>query len=333
MKTLANKNLLITLINIILILLIIKICKITGFCLTIINLISPLFFGYCIAWLIRPIVLKLKKYKIKPLISTIIIYILVIGVLIILLLTLIPQIINQSKNLINVLNSYISTKPFLIKLKSILLSSKTITNILSNMNSPLKHTISCLSTTIYSIIISFFFSINIIKISPKLINYIPKNIINKISKNLRIYIRGTFIDMLILFVVSSLFFLIIKLPAALILACFVAITNIIPYIGPYIGGLPAVLVGLSITPGLGIKTLIIIVILQILESTFLQPYIMSKSLKLNPILIIIGLIIFSHFFGIIGMIISTPLVSIIKVVYDYYKKNKPTINWFKVLDK
>ena len=138
--------------------------------------------------------------------------------------------------------------------------------------------------------------------------------------------------MLILFIFASISFFIIKLPGFIILAFLIAITNIIPYIGPYIGGIPAVLIGLSLSTKLGIITLIIIVILQIVENSFIQPFIMSKSLKLNPILIIIGLIIFSHFFGIVGMIISTPVVSIIKILYDYYKKNKP--DWFiKVLDK
>ena len=138
--------------------------------------------------------------------------------------------------------------------------------------------------------------------------------------------------MLILFIFTSICFIFIKLPGSLLFALLISLTNVIPYLGPYIGGIPAVIVGLSISFKLGIITLIIIVILQILESVLLQPYIMSKSLKLNPILIIIGLIIFSHFLGIIGMIISTPLVSIIKIFYDYYKKNKP--KWFiKVLDK
>ena len=333
MKTLANKKTLITLINIILILLIIKICKITGFCLTILNLISPLFFGYVFAWIIRPIIISLKKYNIKPLISTLIIYIFLIGTLALLLLTLIPKIINETKNILPGINMFIKSHPLLIKIKDIMLSSKILTNLIGNMNEPIKNIFSFVSTILYSLIISFFISANNIKISHKFVKYIPQKIINKISKSLRIYLRGTLLDMSILFVLTSILFLIIKLPAALIFAIFIAITNIIPYIGPYIGGIPAVLVGLSISIKLGIITLIIIVVLQILESSILQPYIMSKSLKLNPILIIIGLIIFSHFFGIIGMIISTPLVSIIKIIYDYYKKNKPTISWFKVLDK
>ena len=48
---------------------------------------------------------------------------------------------------------------------------------------------------------------------------------------------------------------------------------------------------------------------------------MSKGLKINPIIILIGLIVFGYFFGIIGMLISTPLISVIKSVYEYYEPN------------
>ena len=332
MKKLADKNISIILINIILILAIIKICKITGFCFTIISLISPLFFGYCISWIIRPLIEKLKKYNIKPLISSILIYLVIISLLVILLATLIPKIIEETTNLLPNLNKFINNNKYLIKIKTFLIDSNLPNNLLGSLNSSFKNVFSTASTILYSFIISFFLSANNLKINHRIFKKVPQKLINKISRNLRIYVKGTFLDMLILFMLASISFFIIKLPGFLILAFLIALTNVIPNIGPYIGGIPAVLIGLSLSTKLGIITLIIVIVLQIVETSFIQPFIMSKSLKLNPILIIIGLIIFSHFFGIVGMIISTPVVSIIKILYDYYKKNKP--DWFiKVLDK
>lgn len=332
MKKLRDKNILITLLNVLLILYIIKICKITGFCFTILNLICPLFFGYCFAWIIRPIIEKLKKYNINSTISTLIIYILISGIITILIVILIPKILHEAKNLMPVLNNYINKHNFLIKTKKFIITNNIFAKMFSNINNSFKNVFSIFSTFFYSIIISFLISANNIKISNKFFKHIPKKIINKVSKNLRIYVKGTFLDMLILFVLSSICFLILKLPGAFVLSLLISITNIIPYIGPYIGGIPAVIIALSISFKTGAITLIVIVILQIIESSIFQPLIMSKSLKINPLLIVIGVIIFSHFFGIIGMIISTPIVSIIKIVYDYYKKNKP--KWFiKVLDK
>lgn len=110
---------------------------------------------------------------------------------------------------------------------------------------------------------------------------------------------------------SLITFSITGMPYALLFAIFASITNVIPFIGPYIGGVPAVLVSLSVSMKLGIVVLIEVIILQFIESSFIHPYIMSKGLKINPIIILIGLIVFGYFFGIIGMLISTPLISVI----------------------
>lgn len=332
MKKLADKKILIILVNILLIIAIIKICKVTGFCLTIINLISPLFFGYVISWILRPIIEKLKRYNISPLISTIFIYVIILGLLVVLVLTLVPRMVLELKNLLPQLNDFINGNKYLVRGKDFILNGNMGSKVIGNLNESFKNIFSTISTIIYSFIISFFLSANNLKLNHKIFKNVSAKLLNKISRNLRIYVKGTFLDMLVLFVLASIAFFIVGLPGFLIFAFFIALTNVIPYIGPYIGGVPAVLVGLSISSKMGLIILLIIVLLQIVEGSFIQPLIMSKSLKLSPILIIIGLIIFSHFFGIVGMIISTPLVSVIKILYDYYKKNKP--DWFiKVLGK
>lgn len=332
MKKLESKKILIVLLNILLIFIIIKMCKIMGFCLTIIDLISPLFFGYVIAWIIRPVIEFLKRKHINTVISSVIIYTLIIGILVTIGITLIPRIINDIKELLPSIENYLNKNPYLNKVKSLSFSKEVSTNILGKVNSSFRNIFNTASTIVYSFIISFFLSVHQIKIDNKYFKMIPNKVLNKINKNLRIYVRGTFLDMLILFILASIAFGFSHLPSFFVFAFLVALTNVIPYIGPYIGGFPAILVGFSVSSKLGFITLIIVVGLQIIEGSFIQPFIMSKSLKLNPILIIIGLIIFGHFFGIVGMLIATPTVSIIKILYDYYKKNKP--EWFiKVLDK
>ena len=103
----------------------------------------------------------------------------------------------------------------------------------------------------------------------------------------------------------------------MVFGLFCAITNVIPYIGPYIGGAPAVLVGFSMSPMTGICALIAVVIAQLLESYFLQPLVMGKTMKLHPVTIMIGLLVFGHFFGILGMIFATPTISILKTIFTF----------------
>ena len=135
-----------------------------------------------------------------------------------------------------------------------------------------------------------------------------------------------------MFTILSIIFSIIGLSSPILFALFCAITNIIPYIGPYIGGVPAILIGLTKSFRLGIVVTVVIMVVQSLENNIVQPLIVSKNVDLNPIYILIGVIIFSHFFGILGMIISTPFILILRSIINYYKKNKP--NWLiLILDK
>ena len=86
----------------------------------------------------------------------------------------------------------------------------------------------------------------------------------------------------LIFVVSSLGLWIVGLKAPLLFGLFCGLTNVIPYAGPYIGGAPAVIVGFSQSPTIGILTLVVIAVIQFLEGNFLQPVIMAKSTKLHP---------------------------------------------------
>ena len=91
------------------------------------------------------------------------------------------------------------------------------------------------------------------------------------------------------------------------------------------------LVGLSQSPLTGVLVLIFIVVIQGLESTFLHPIVIGKKMDLHPVTIVISLLIFGYFFGIIGMIVATPIVAVLKIIYIYldakydffgYTKNK-----------
>jgi len=144
--------------------------------------------------------------------------------------------------------------------------------------------------------------------------------LDNINVSLRSYVRGAVVDCGLIFVLSSvgLWACGLKVPALFGLFC--ALTNIIPYAGPYIGGAPAVIVGFTQNPMIGILSLIVIVVIQFLEGNFLQPLIMAKTTKLHPVTIMLGLLIFGYFFGIIGMLVSTPVIATLKTIFKFYNE-------------
>jgi predicted PurR-regulated permease PerM len=174
------------------------------------------------------------------------------------------------------------------------------------------------------LVIGLYMSMEYDKIINFLMRIIPKKykcevvgILDKISVEVRKCITGMLLVSFTVFLLDTIAFLILKLNSPILLGVLCGITDLIPYIGPYIGGGIAILVALSEGKGVIIATLIFIVIIQLIENYVLQPIIMSKSVKISPLLIIIGLLVFGNLFGIVGMLLSTPLVCIIRVIYLY----------------
>jgi len=322
-----NLNILIILLIFLVSIYIIRVLKLTGICFIILSILSPLFFGYILSWIIKPIVDKIKFNRV---ITTIIIYLLFIGLVVLILFNLIPLIIEEIKKIIPVIKYYIIHNEILYNIYESLNIKEILSSSLKNMNHRINNIFSIVMNIIYSLIFGFYFLIR--KDNVSYFKFIPNKLKINISKDLRLYIRSILLDTLFMFIILSIAFSIIGLSSPFLFALFCAVTNIIPYIGPYIGGVPAVLIALTESMNMGIIVTVTIVLVQTIENNIIQPLIVSKNVNLNPIYILIGVIIFSHFWGILGMIISTPIVLIIRNVINYYKKNKP--KWFNlVLDK
>ena len=106
--------------------------------------------------------------------------------------------------------------------------------------------------------------------------------------------------------------------------------DIIPYFGPYIGAVPAIIVGFTVSPLTGILCIVSILVVQLLENNFYQPLIMGHAMKLHPVTIMASLLIFQHFFGIIGMVVATPVVASIKVIFMFINEK---VNIFEKIVK
>lgn len=313
-------NILINLLIVLISIYIIRVLKLIGFCCLILSILSPLFFGYVISWIIDPVV---NKLKINRIVATTIVYLLFLSIIILVIINIFPLIIEQCKKIFPIIKYYVLHNNILFNLYENLNIQKLLSSTFKGVNDCFNNIVGGMVNLIYSFIFGFYF---LISKNKNYFSFIPNRLRKGINRDLRLYIKSLFFDTLFIFGLLSLLFLIFGLPYSLLFALFCSITNIVPYIGPYIGGIPAVLIGLSVNVKLGIVVLVSIVIVQLLENIIIQPLLVSKNVNLNPILILISVIVFSHFLGIVGMIISTPIVIILKNIILFYKKNKP--KWF-----
>ena len=171
------------------------------------------------------------------------------------------------------------------------------------------------------------FAKEIIDVFPQGYRNEAKGVLLDFDKTLSSYITGQGLVCLIIGVLMYVGYLVIGLPYALVLALFSMISAVIPFLGPVLGIVPAVLVGLSYDVFILIKILAIMLIVQQLEGTLITPQIMGKTTQTHPVTIIIVLLLSASLFGFVGILLAIPSYAILKVaikngiaVYKIIKK-------------
>lgn len=140
-------------------------------------------------------------------------------------------------------------------------------------------------------------------------------ILKDMSSTLQTYIQGQFIVALCVGTLSYIGYIIIDLPYALILALIVALTNIIPYLGPVLGAAPAVIIALFDSPLLALLTIVVAVVAQQIESNLISPLVIGNKLQMHPVTIIIILLVAGNIAGVVGMILGVPFYAVTKVIF------------------
>ncbi|MCL6570629.1 MAG: AI-2E family transporter [Bacillus sp. (in: Bacteria)] len=134
-----------------------------------------------------------------------------------------------------------------------------------------------------------------------------------VDESLGNYIRGQLLVCIIIGNVSALMFWIFHLKYPLLLGLIVGVTNVIPYFGPIIGAVPAVIIAATMSVKLVLITLVIVFGLQFLEGNILSPLIVGKSLHMHPLVIMLALTTGGEIGGILGLILAVPVLVVLKV--------------------
>ena len=286
---------------------IIKLLNIHILLVKLLIIVSPILGGYVFAYLLNPLYKSInnKLNNKASLIITILIYILGLTTILILIT---PSIIKNLNILLKSNNKYIKLVTTYLKInyKSCLTYVKYISYFgLTNL-------------------FGFYFLYKFNHINRFILKKIDKKyyrLINLININMKNYLKGLLIDTLILFFITFILFLIIGLKESFLFAFIISITNVIPFIGPYIGGALAFASALMEGKTLALITLFVVIIVQLLESNIINPIIMSKSIKINPFIILFSVISAGYLFGPVAMILTMPILIVIKCILIVKEKD------------
>lgn len=321
----------------------------------VLGILSPLFIGLLIAWLLEPGIRYFTKNKVSRKLATVVVYLIFIFLLILVIALIIPEFISQVNELIIKVPDFLkSVNTFIndafknagdVDLSGIKKSLiETINNYVNNFASrnlngiveKLGSSIKVISNFLLGLLIAFYLSLDFSKVSKYITIVVPNRfhedllkIKKPLNEMLRNYVNGTLLSCLFVMILSLIGFLISGVSSPLLFAIFCAITNLIPYFGPYIGGIPVVAVGFAMNPYVGLGCLITVLIVQILEGNILNPLIVGKAVSLHPITLMLSLLVFEYFFGILGMVIAVPIVATLKIIYLFFEDKYHFINKMK----
>ena len=315
--------------------------------------ILPLLIGIIIAYILIPLV-KLLRKKMRKIFAVAITYLLFLSIIFVLLFFIIPLVIEQFKifvvkipsyieGITDFLNSFLKNNTMLKNLENIIgkesipSDSQEITQYILNGfnlgNINIFQSATTVTKTVFNILLNFIIGpvlgFYILKdtdiIVSTFIKIIPpkyKNqsvvLINKINNVFGKYVRGQLIISLIIGILCTIVLLILKVDFAVLLGFSAGLFNIIPFLGPVIGAIPAALTALYISPLKALLVILLFIAVQQIDNYFISPNIMKHQVGVHPGVIIFSLITGGAVFGFLGLLLAVPTVAIIQEVLRYY---------------
>ncbi|RJP02494.1 AI-2E family transporter [Exiguobacterium sp. RIT452] len=207
-------------------------------------------------------------------------------------------------------------------------SMKSATALLGNVFSSIAGSvlwlIQLIASTVFTLFIALFLYVFMLvdgkKLPNALVQFIPISyrkeallILKDMNGTIRSYVRAQLIVCTFVGSLATLVLWWLDVPYFLPLGLFIFATNIIPYLGPFLGAAPAVLIGFLDEPIKGLYVIIGITIVQQLDANVISPLVQGKSLKVHPITITVVLLVAGQLAGILGMLLAVPFYAVAKV--------------------
>ncbi|WP_394233056.1 AI-2E family transporter [Niallia oryzisoli] len=257
----------------------------------------------------------------------------------------VPELTNQYLDFVNYVQHKTAAWPDGIQERineGIVSIEQSLAAILTNVINSILELVSSLFTFAIIPFISFYMLKDYVLIKKAVWYLTPRKwrqggiiLLRDIDKSLGSYIRGQTLVCVMIGTISALLFWFFHMKYPLLLGLIIGITNVIPYFGPVIGAIPAVIIASTLSVKMMIITACIIFCMQFLEGNILSPLIVGKSLHMHPLIIMLALFAGGEIGGILGLILSVPIVAILKASLLHIKKHfskKNTIDLFKQND-
>jgi predicted PurR-regulated permease PerM len=173
-------------------------------------------------------------------------------------------------------------------------------------------------------IVAFLFALDATAIQRQLRRVVPSDyrhdfdlIWRKVRRMLYAYMRGQLVIAAMIGVLSGVACALLGLPFAVALGLVAGATALIPYLGPFVGAVPAIRVGLAISPLSALEVAIAYFVISNVILNFVYPKIVGDAVRLPPVMVIIAFIAGFSLAGILGMFVAIPVAATIAILFDH----------------
>lgn len=316
------------------------------------SLLSDLFFTICLsavlAYILNPAVSYLESRGMKKVYAVITLYLIIAGIIFILAFLVMPSTAREIRNLAENMPRYFSNiKDFVDRVNSLYTQymgglppmfhgvekaviegiGRIELSLGSSINSLFQGLINSFTkiiTLVLSPILVFYFLVDKEVFKDKIKTLIPFKykedvlyLAGEIDTSVSKFIRGRILMAIFVGVGTTIFLLILRVDFAIVIGFLTTIGDVIPYVGPFIAFVPAVIFAFISSPIKALWVAIFFVLLQWAENNLLGPKILGTSTGMHPLIILLAIIVGGAMFGVLGMILSVPFIAIGRIFYHF----------------
>ncbi|EOH61024.1 permease [Enterococcus pernyi] len=312
------------------------------------TLFAPVLIAGFLYYILNPIVGLLMKTKMKRIWAVAIVLLLLVAALVWILLSVIPSLVQQisslasnTPNFIRQVETWLAEVAQWSVFKDVDINKyfeqldisygTIIQQFLSGLSNSLGSIVGTIASATIVIITAPFILFYMLKDGEKLVPNIKRffpekrreqivELLGQLNKTLANYISGQAIECLFVGTFTFLGYFALGVDYAFLFGVIAGLTNLIPYLGPYLGLAPAFLVTVFNDPFKALLCCVVVLIVQQLDGNIIYPNVIGKSLKIHPLTIIIVLLVAGNIAGLLGIFLGVPFYAICKTIISYVVK-------------
>lgn len=295
------------------------------------SIVVLLFISFILMTAVNPIVKAAKKFKIPIILVMLVVYFGLITLISTVIASLVPAVVQQTKDITLSLPTYMHSLEDVFNAQ---FDPNIIGSYLNSLPSNLLKIVAGAFSNIMNILAIFFMAYYLVlerhNLHKYLLRFFPDHeaesraeaLVVAVERQVGGWVRGELLLMAVIGVLTYIGLILLKVPYALPLAVLAGLLEAVPNLGPTIAAIPAILIGLTISPVVALGTLILSIIIQQLENNLIVPKIMQSATGTEPLVTIIVLLVGFTLGGITGAILSMPIYLTIQTVIKAFNPHR-----------